>query len=59
MGTTSSLFTFNGTSTLQAAGNVTLDPSRSLTIGSSFTATFDTNGYSMTIPATIAGNGIC
>ena len=40
---------------MQAAGNVALDPSRSVTIGSGFTATFDTNGYSMTIPATIGG----
>ena len=54
LGSTAGGLIFSGASTLQAAGNVSLDPNRNTTINA--TATVNTQGYNMTIAGAVNGS---
>ncbi len=49
--------TFEANSTLQALGSFALSASRNIVINPSTTATFDTQGYTLTIGGSISGSG--
>ena len=56
-GATNIAFAGVGTSaTLQAAGDVTLSATQQITVAADTAATFDTNGYTMTLLSPIVGN---
>ena len=56
--TAATKLTFSGSSTLQAgAATITLAATRNITINSTFTGSFDTNGNSLTVNGVIGGAG--